>query len=45
MESHEVLRRAINRIGAKQVAAKMKLSTALIYKWCESADACGEASG
>ena len=45
MESHEVLRRAINRVGAKQVAARMKLSAALIYKWCESADACGEASG
>ncbi len=47
MESYEALRRAINKVGAKNVAAKMKLSAALVYKWCEApaVDAHGEASG
>ncbi len=37
MESHEVLREAIDPIGAKAVAAELRVSPALIYKWCEEA--------
>lgn len=35
MESHEVLRNAIEKMGVKALAAKLKLSAALIYKWCQ----------
>lgn len=37
MESHEVLREAIDKLGAKAVAAELRVSPALIYKWCEQA--------
>ena len=39
MESHEVLKKAVAKVGAKQVAADMKLSTSLVYKWCQPAAA------
>jgi len=45
MESHEVLKETVNKVGAKMVAAELNLSQAMIYKWCESAagaDASGE---
>ena len=35
MLSHEVLRRAVEPIGAKALAAKLRLSPAMIYKWCQ----------
>ena len=35
MHSHEVLRRAIDPIGVKAVAAGLRLSPAMIYKWCQ----------
>ena len=36
MESHEVLRLAIRgRAGVKDVAARLGLSTSLVYKWCQ----------
>lgn len=35
MNSWEVLKAATDRIGAKALAAKLNLSTALIYKWCQ----------
>ncbi len=35
MNSWEVLREATERVGVKAVAAKLRLSTALIYKWCQ----------
>lgn len=35
MESWEVLRDAIDRVGVKSVAAKLRVSSALVYKWCE----------
>ncbi len=38
MQSHEVLKQAIESIGAKALAAKLKLSPALIYKWCQQWD-------
>ncbi|HEX8324856.1 MAG TPA: phage regulatory CII family protein [Tepidisphaeraceae bacterium] len=39
MKSYEVIREAVDGPGVKAVAAAMKVSAALIYKWCEpSAD-------
>ena len=35
MKSHEVLKKAIDKVGAKTVAAELNLSSALIYKWCQ----------
>lgn len=47
MESYEVIRRAVNTIGVKAVAPKMRLSAALIYKWCQepSSEDHADASG
>jgi hypothetical protein len=38
MRSHEVLREAADRIGVKALAASLRLSPALVYKWCQHAD-------
>ena len=38
MRSHEVLREAADRIGVKALAAALRLSPALVYKWCQQAD-------
>ncbi len=38
MRSHEVLRRAADSIGVKALAASLRLSPALIYKWCQECD-------
>ena len=38
MQSYEVLREASEKIGVKALAAKLRLSPALIYKWCEEAE-------
>ncbi|RJP36035.1 MAG: hypothetical protein C4547_08265 [Phycisphaerales bacterium] len=38
MESYEVLRRAIDAVGVKVVAATLRLSPALVYKWCQHRD-------
>lgn len=38
MNSHEVLKDSVDRIGVKAVAAAMKLSPAMVYKWCESCE-------
>jgi len=35
VKSWEVLRAAVDRVGVKAVAAKLKLSSALVYKWCQ----------
>lgn len=35
MKSWEVLRDAADRIGVKALAARLNLSTALVYKWCQ----------
>jgi hypothetical protein len=35
MESHEVLRAAVEKVGVKQVAAKLGVSESLVYKWCQ----------
>lgn len=34
MESHEVLREAVDRVGVKVLAQELKLSPSLVYKWC-----------
>ena len=38
MKSYEVLRDAIKPQGAKSVASDMRLSTSLIYKWCQESE-------
>ena len=35
MRSHEVLKRAAEEIGVKALAAELRLSPALVYKWCQ----------
>ena len=34
-KSWEVLREATDRVGIKAVAARLKVSSALVYKWCQ----------
>ncbi len=34
-ESHEVLKKSVERVGAKKVASDMNVSTSLVYKWCQ----------
>jgi len=38
MRSHEVLKRAADTIGVKALAAELRLSQALVYKWCQEWD-------
>ena len=38
MRSHEVLRRAADTVGVKALAATLRLSPALVYKWCQEWD-------
>ncbi|MFQ5490171.1 MAG: phage regulatory CII family protein [Phycisphaerae bacterium] len=38
MHSYEVLREAADSIGVKALAAQLRLSPALVYKWCQGAD-------
>jgi hypothetical protein len=35
MKSYEVIRQAVDEQGVKAVAAALKISPALVYKWCE----------
>lgn len=35
MESWQVLHEAIDPVGVKLVAARLRLSSALVYKWCQ----------
>jgi hypothetical protein len=42
MKSHEVIRSAVEEPGVKAVAAALKLSPALVYKWCEPTSDDGE---
>jgi hypothetical protein len=35
MKSYEVIRTAVQEPGVKSVAAALKVSAALVYKWCE----------
>lgn len=36
MKSYEVIRSAVEEPGVKRVAAELKVSQALVYKWCEA---------
>lgn len=36
MESYDVLRECIHETGVKVVASEMRLSTSLVYKWCQA---------
>ena len=38
MRSYEALRRAADQIGVKALAGHLKLSPALVYKWCQEWD-------
>ena len=38
MRSHEMLRKAADGVGVKALAAELRLSPALIYKWCQESD-------
>jgi len=38
MQSYEVLKKAVSGVGVKSVASDMKLSSALVYRWCEPSD-------
>ncbi len=38
MRSHEVLREAAENVGVKALAADLKLSPALVYKWCQDSN-------
>lgn len=35
MKSYEVIRNAVDEPGVKRVAAELRVSPALVYKWCE----------
>jgi hypothetical protein len=35
MKSYEVIGKAVDDMGVKAVASAMKISAALVYKWCE----------
>jgi hypothetical protein len=37
MKSYEVIRNAVDDLGVKAVAAALRVSPALVYKWCEPA--------
>jgi len=38
MQSHEVLRQAIDPVGVKMIAREIGVSAALVYKWCQPFD-------
>ena len=35
IQSHEVLKNAMEKVGVKSVASSLGVSAALVYKWCE----------
>ncbi|MGB0715510.1 MAG: phage regulatory CII family protein [Phycisphaerae bacterium] len=38
MKSHEVLKRAADTVGVKALASELRLSQAMVYKWCQESD-------
>lgn len=38
VKSYDVIREAVQEPGVKQVAAALRVSPALVYKWCEPVD-------
>ena len=45
MDSYDIIREAVNKTGAKKVAAAMGVSSSLVYKWCERSDDSDDTSG
>ncbi len=46
MQSHEVMKDVLKKTSAKQIAAEMRLSLSLIYKWAETpGDESGSGAG
>ncbi|MBZ0166952.1 MAG: hypothetical protein K8I00_09100 [Candidatus Omnitrophica bacterium] len=37
-KSYQVLKKGIDKVGVKAVAARMNVSQSLVYKWCQDAD-------
>ena len=37
-KSYQVLKKAIDKVGVKAVAARMNVSQSLVYKWCQDSD-------
>lgn len=35
MESHQIIKESVQDLGIKYVAAELKVSPSLLYKWCE----------
>lgn len=44
MESHEIIKDAVDNTGPKEVAAELGLSLSLIYKWAQAAEEDGSGS-
>ena len=44
MESHEIIKDAVDKAGPKEVAAELGLSLSLIYKWAQAAEEDGSGS-
>ncbi len=44
MESHEIIKDAVDKTGPKEVAAELGLSLSLIYKWAQAAEEDGSGS-
>ena len=42
--SADILKSAVSKVGVKQVAAQLKVSTSLVYKWCDPKQISGESS-
>ena len=36
MKSHEILKQSMENVGVKAIASDMRLSSSLLYKWCQS---------
>lgn len=45
MQSWQILREAVEQVGAKVLAAKLRVSTALVYKWSQETGPAGTGSG
>ncbi|HPC21257.1 MAG: hypothetical protein KBH81_03480 [Phycisphaerae bacterium] len=45
MQSWQILREAVEQVGAKTLAAKLRVSAALIYKWSQETGPRGTGSG
>ena len=44
VRSADILKSTVSEVGVKQVAAQLKVSTSLAYKWCDPKQISGESS-